>query len=100
MTKTVEYRVRPVTRYIVTKFAAEEIAPGCGAVGSSVIGEFENQKRAVLVSEALSRQDGHPVKWEPMDEQPTALPGGPYVPGDYVAHEAVFAHEDAVARAI
>lgn len=77
----VEYRVRPVVRYIVTKFTAEETAPGCGAVGSSVIGEFENQNRAVLVSEALSRLDGHPIKWEPMDEPPQEMPQGPYTPG-------------------
>lgn len=74
MSKTVEYRVRPVVRYIVTQYTAEETSPGCGMVGSSLIGEFENQKRAELVSNALSSAHGHVVKWEPMEDQPQAAP--------------------------
>lgn len=79
MAEKVEYRVRPVTRYVVTRFVtryADEAMPFDG-VGSSVIGEFANQKLAHSVCEAFSANSGEKVfhvMWEPMEEPPTALP--------------------------
>ena len=42
--KTIEYRVRPVTRYVITKFTNEE-----GKLSSQPIGEFDNE---ILASNA------------------------------------------------
>lgn len=47
--KTVEYKVRPVTRFIVTRFEAE----GNGA-SSTQIGEYMTQGGAELVATALA----------------------------------------------
>lgn len=64
--KTVEYRVRPVTRYIVTRFEAEVLADGrSGACGSSTKGEFDNWDTAYAVGYALAKQEhdqlGYPI---------------------------------------
>lgn len=62
MKPTIEYRVRPVTRYIVTRFETSMEVDGSGrvsgSVGSSVIGEFENQPSADFVAEALAIVQG------------------------------------------
>jgi hypothetical protein len=50
MSKTVEYRVRAVTRYVVTRFSAEN-----EKVSSEVIGEFENIELANHVGDSLAR---------------------------------------------
>lgn len=50
MRKIVEYRVRPVTRYIVTRY---ESAENSGSV--STIGEFPNEPSANLIREVLER---------------------------------------------
>ncbi|AYN15496.1 hypothetical protein CHR29_10225 [Pseudomonas monteilii] len=53
-----EYRVRPVTRYIVTRFATEQVSEGgcCGA-SSSAIGEFASGQQADLVADAMVARD-------------------------------------------
>lgn len=53
-----EYQVRPVTRYIVTRFATEQVQEGggCGA-SSSVIGEFAGGHQADLVADAMVAKD-------------------------------------------
>lgn len=53
-----EYRVRPVTRFIVTRFTTEEVSEGgcCGA-GSEVIGEFPSGQQADLVADAMVAKD-------------------------------------------
>ena len=53
-----EYRVRPVTRYIVTRFATEQVSEGgcCGA-SSSAIGEFASGQQADLVADAMVAKD-------------------------------------------
>lgn len=51
--KNVEYKVRPVTRWIITKFESE------GSLGCScVIGEFENLAHANQTAQCL--YDAHP----------------------------------------
>lgn len=54
MTKTVEYRVRPVIRYQVTRFYCEEKENGLGSGGVESLGEFDNESQAFKVSNALS----------------------------------------------
>jgi hypothetical protein len=53
-----EYQVRPVTRYIVTRFATEQASEGgcCGA-SSSAIGEFPSGQQADLVADAMVAKD-------------------------------------------
>lgn len=54
MTKTVEYRVRPVTRYHVTRFESEDNPSGAGRAGCESLGEYDNESQAFKVSNALS----------------------------------------------
>lgn len=53
-----EYQVRPVTRYIVTRFATGQVSEGggCGA-SSSAIGEFASGHQADLVADAMVAKD-------------------------------------------
>jgi hypothetical protein len=66
--KTIEYRVRPVTRYIVTRFTQSvDEERGCCGVGSEVCGEFVQLRRAETVAEALARgeAEGDKVLYRP-----------------------------------
>lgn len=49
----IEYRVRPVTRYIVTRY--NESSPECW--GCEDRGEFQNEKIATLVRDALADRE-------------------------------------------
>lgn len=53
-----EYQVRPVTRYVVTRFATDQAqeAGGCGG-SSSAIGEFASGHQADLVADAMVAKD-------------------------------------------
>lgn len=53
MTKTVEYRVRPVTRYHVTRFENEDYEDGRCSGGCESLGEFDNESHAFKVADAL-----------------------------------------------
>lgn len=58
-----EYRVRPVTRFVVTRYCHPyQAADGShGHTGSSEsIGEFANEQRAVDVARAMAAADQHP----------------------------------------
>lgn len=83
MKTTIEYRVRPVTRYLVTRFHGEESEDGRSASGgSSCMGEFDNQKSAALVAGALSVADEAAktagtlavVRYEPSEPAPPVAP--------------------------
>ena len=53
-----EYRVRPVTRYIVTRFTLDDSAEGgCQGMSSVAIGEFDNGEQADMVADALVAKD-------------------------------------------
>lgn len=53
-----EYQVRPVTRYIVTRFATEQASEdGCCGASSSAIGEFPSGQQADLVADAMVAKD-------------------------------------------
>lgn len=79
----IEYRVRPVTRYIVTRFYSEistVVSPDgvtasttCGASGSDVCGEFVNQEMAQRVATALGQSEPEgtvTVNGAPVDSHP------------------------------
>jgi hypothetical protein len=55
--REVEYRVRPVTRFVVTRWYHEDQEGGRQNGGSEVCGEFENMQRANKVCEALAAQE-------------------------------------------
>lgn len=68
----IEYRVKPVTRYIVTRF--ERDGSGAGSVGSCGTGEFENAATAYQVAYALARADHERKGWglaDPRIQYPT-----------------------------
>jgi hypothetical protein len=50
--KTIEYKVRPVTRYIVTRFESDGESGG-----SEVCGEFDREENAMRVGFALAKND-------------------------------------------
>jgi hypothetical protein len=55
-----EYRVRPVSRYIVTKYVSEsDPETGSGSQGSSLIGEFPNRHVATDVAHAFAGAHDH-----------------------------------------
>jgi len=56
--KIIEYRVRPVTRYIVTRYTEEPVSDSgaCGA-GSELIGEFPSGAAADSVADAMVTAD-------------------------------------------
>lgn len=57
--KTIEYRVRPVTRYIVTRYHSEnDEDTGLSGGGVETIGEFQNSQQANRVAVALSKDEG------------------------------------------
>ena len=53
MQKHMEIRVRPVVRYIVTKYESGTGADGMGYGGCETVGEFENEQNAERVAMAL-----------------------------------------------
>lgn len=53
----IEYRVRPVTRYIVTRYSQAE---GGRLAGSESYGEFDNEPTALDVMMALAMQEHDP----------------------------------------
>jgi hypothetical protein len=52
--EVIEYRVREVKRFIVTRYVKDN-----ASVGSSQCGEFDNRQQAETVMMALARQDRH-----------------------------------------
>lgn len=58
MTKTVEYRVRAITRYIVTRHELEESEIDGGTAGSTrTMGEFDSPTLALAIGTALADQE-------------------------------------------
>jgi hypothetical protein len=68
----IEYRVRPVTRYIVTRFERGADNPGGttrNVSSATTQGEFDNADTAYDVAYALCRQDHERKGWMPGDER-------------------------------
>lgn len=56
MTKKIEFRVKPVTRYIVTRFESEMSETSeydRDSVGVSSFGEYDNEAKARVIAESL-----------------------------------------------
>ena len=51
--KSVEYRVRPVVRYMVTRYESGSYPDGSSYGGCSGVGEFDNEESAERVKAAL-----------------------------------------------
>lgn len=64
--KTVEYRVRPVTRYIVTRYTCERFENGNENSGScETKGEFDSKEVAYHVGYALAKDEADRLGLEP-----------------------------------
>ena len=61
----VEYRVRPVTRYIVTRFHEDKRPDGTEKGSSELKGEFHSHEAAYEIAYALARDEherlGYPI---------------------------------------
>lgn len=72
METKIEYRVRPVTRYIVTRYEEESTGiagqPITGA-SSTQYGEFDSHKEAYNVGYALCLAEHQRLGWPPGDER-------------------------------
>jgi hypothetical protein len=66
MNRIVEYRVRPVSRHIVTRYESE-------GDGSSVIGEFPSRDAAMLVAHAFQSGLSTLVTSVPLSDIPALL---------------------------
>lgn len=67
----VEYRIRPVTRYILTKYEATE-----NTGGSEQVGEYDNPDVAYAVGYALCKQRHELLGW-PLDDTRIRYPDNP-----------------------
>ena len=65
--ETIEYRVRPVTRYVVTRYVKD--GPGSGSV--QTLGEYDNQMVAYEVGYALCKAEHDRLGWVPGDSRIT-----------------------------
>ena len=77
----IEYRVRPVTRYVVTRYY--EYAAGTGG-GVETLGEYDNQELAYQVGYALAKQEHARIGWPLGDERikyPALVPMGQPIGG-------------------
>ena len=67
----IEYRVRPVTRYIVTRYVHSEIDPDnarfLAKAGSSTHGEYDNADTAYEVGYALAKAEADRLNYPPGD---------------------------------
>lgn len=59
MSKTLEIRVRPVTRHVVTRYDAEQSVAGRGSASSSTLGEFDNPRYADQAALAIQAREPH-----------------------------------------
>lgn len=64
MEPNIEYRVRPVTRYVVTKYEQNEVEKS-GSV--RMLGEYDNEYIAQEVAYALCKADHERTGWSPGD---------------------------------
>jgi hypothetical protein len=70
MSELIEYRVRPVTRFIVTRYERND---KMGSVGGCGRGEYDNYDTAFEVAYALAKAD-HERKGWPLDDERIQYP--------------------------
>lgn len=78
--KHVQYRVKEIKRYIVTRFE-RDVAPGSDkeAAGCSQLGEYPNWDTAFAVGYALCKAEHAQLGYEPGDmriQYPVSVPNG------------------------
>jgi hypothetical protein len=66
LSKVIEYSVRPVTRYVVSRFWAESNGKS-GGCGSSSFGELYNKDQAIQVALAMAASEEGAVSLGYMD---------------------------------
>ena len=82
----IEYRVKAVTRYIVTRFESRENDSG----GVRSLGEFPTYQQAYDVGYALAKSEHEQRGWEPGDMRmryPEMLPAEPVTRIDVPPYE-------------
>lgn len=67
--KNVEYRVRKVERFIVTKYEFEGIKGCIRGPGSQMVGEYGSYETAYAVAYALCRSAHEQLGYPPYDER-------------------------------
>ena len=75
----VEYRVKAVTRYIVTRYERVE-RPDGGQANTRGLGEFPTYQQAYDIGYALAKSEHEQRGWEPGDARmryPEMLPAAP-----------------------
>jgi hypothetical protein len=65
----IEYRVRPVTRWIVTRWESQSNDNGNASGGCAPCGEFANEDAAYKAGEALAFKEREDLGWPPGDER-------------------------------
>lgn len=65
----IEYRVRPVTRFIVTRYESGDADAPTTRPESSQLGEYDNSEVAYQVGYALCRAEHERLGWPPGDER-------------------------------
>lgn len=55
--RQVEYRVRPVVRYVVTRWHSEDDGNGSVGGGCETVGEFHREEAAERVRDALAASE-------------------------------------------
>ncbi len=68
-----QFNVRPVTRWVVTRFQQDGMSAGCSGCG-----EFDNQQQAVSVAQCMAAYNGAEYIGPPMPE-PGHIAGSPAV---------------------
>jgi hypothetical protein len=66
MISNIEYRLRPVTRYVVTRYE-DQLEAGTG--GIRTLGEYDNEGVAYEVGYALCRAEHERLGWPVGDER-------------------------------
>ena len=73
MTIRIEYRVRPITRYVVTRYQSETRETEHGVTVSpadcSTKGEYDNAEVAYEVGYALCKAEHDQLGWPPADKR-------------------------------
>jgi len=76
-----EYRVRKVERYIITRYEEREEEPGCAQAGSSSVrGEFSDANTAYEVAYALCKVEHEAHLGWPIDDERVQYPRHPHEP--------------------
>jgi hypothetical protein len=63
----IEYKIRPVTRYVVTRYDEQEMVAGRFSGGCTTQGEYDNADLAYEVAYALAKEQARILNLPPGD---------------------------------